>query len=168
MRLFSFKTKSLGASEMHSGSHVLSGEEREGMSQDSSRDVDETHHKADKNPRPSVIESRLTQSINTHFYSKQTEKRKTSLPAKPSSSELCQQCNLSEQRPWTRSIQSLWPHLCSCQSKPSTSICQQSRIQSQICNIFWKSSLTFHPYTHGCRLVDFGELWPNAGWHPQP
>lgn len=31
-----------------------------------------------------------------------------------------------------------------------------------ICNIFWKSSLTFHPYRHGKPLVDFGSLWPDG------
>ena len=32
-----------------------------------------------------------------------------------------------------------------------------------ICNVFWKLSLTLHPYKVGNRTVDFGSLWPDEG-----
>ncbi|XP_077869065.1 uncharacterized protein LOC144360023 isoform X2 [Saccoglossus kowalevskii] len=32
-----------------------------------------------------------------------------------------------------------------------------------ICNTFWRPSLTFHPYKHGSQtLVEFGSLWPEG------
>ena len=55
------------------------------------------------------------------------------------------------------------PDSCTCYNREGASqAAAYEESHTNICNVFWKSSLTFHPYKYGDVCVDFGSLWPEG------